>query len=209
MGVSGVLTLGVKAYISASNPVYLSHMSKKGRRYENEILSDIYRETDGEMIGIQAGYSGNHVAPSPDFILNDGRNVHAFEVKKTGKDRQTFSCHEDIDKDDIQQLVRFCRTYNPPTYPYLAVRFNRRQIIVIKLFMGPDNDWERIVESGDIFCPVESSVTRTNNLIVYKPDAGEWPSASDGSDTEHILDSIGWYTDTGVSNVDMPSNMDY
>lgn len=178
-------------------------MSGKGREYENGLLRDIYEETDGDMIGIQAGYSGNHAAPSPDFILNDGRNVHAFEVKRTKQDRQTFVCDEDGAKDDIRQLVEFCRGYKPPTYPYLAVRFNRRQLIVIKLFMGSDNDWIHIVESGHVFCPVESGVTRTNNLIVYRPDAGEWPSAADGNDAQHILETIGYYQDTQISDVDI------
>ncbi len=168
----------------------------KGKRYESDLIREIYDVSDEEVIPLPCGYSGNHVTPSPDILINDGTNAHAFEVKRIGDDRWSF------DSDEIEQLMEFSQTYGPPTYAYLLVRFNHRRAVIVKLYVNDDSTLEDVVESGHTMCPVESKITRGGNLMVYKPDAEEWPSASE-SDAEYILDTIGYYKDARVRKFDI------
>jgi hypothetical protein len=39
-------------------------------------------------------------------------------------------------------------------------------------------------------CPVEAKATRTNNIVVYKPEADEWESAQSSNDGEYVLEVI-------------------
>lgn len=176
-------------------------MSNKGRRYELDLIGEIFEVSEERLVPVPPGYSGNHRIPSCDFIVNDGRNVHAFEVKRTAKDRYIFDL-----EDDIKPLIEFCQKYPAPTYPYLAVRFDRRKLIIIKLWMGKNVDWVEVVESGATLAPtgIETKVTRTNNLSVYKPETSDWESAGPGRDSEHVLDIIGFYRPLSVRQYDPP-----
>lgn len=169
--------------------------TQKGRDYEHQLINDIYDASDGSVVPVPPGYSGNHRIPAPDLIINDGMVAHAIELKRTKRDRQTFYCDTERQKDDIQQLVRFSQEYAPPTYPYVGVRFNRRQLILIKLLANEDGNWEKMLDQAVVMSPVEAKVTHKQNLSIPKPASGEWPTASSGDDAEYVLDEIGYYND--------------
>lgn len=167
---------------------------KRGREYELELCHDVFDATNGDLYPIPPGYSGNHDPPAPDVLIDDGDAVHAFELKRKSTGQEAISFTYDPDersKDDIAGLVAFCEAYPRPTYPYLGVRFSHRQLVCTKLYMDADTPRD-MLNSGVQTCPVDAKVTRANNVRVYKPEPGAWPSASDGDDASHVLDRIGY-----------------
>jgi len=173
--------------------------SKEGYRYENELALDTYRRTNGELLPITTRSSGNVSMPLPDMLIDDGETVHAFEIKRTSRDKVTFEYDDDFDvlpTDDIYQLLLFAQIYPRTVRPYLGVRFPNRQLIIVRLW--PDNDARgvktvrEILDQAVKMCPIECKRTYTDNFIVYKPDTSTWPSAQAGDDVEHLLRSIGY-----------------
>jgi Holliday junction resolvase len=160
---------------------------RKGLAYEHELANDIYRASDRKLIPIRAGYSGNQVPPMPDIHLDDGEVVHALEIKRTKDDVSQI-----FETTDLTQLQRFATQYPRKVYPYLGVRFTRRQLILIPMWAKNDGTGlDEVLENAVTLCPVEAEVTRKNNFSVKRPDTDEWPSATKGNDATHVLDRIG------------------
>lgn len=171
---------------------------QQGKDYEHDLCTEIALKTDGTLLPIPAGYSGNHTyaldqrIDAPDIMIDDGQAVHCIELKNKGRGKDAVSFmydEEERSKDDIYGLVNFCKLYPRPCYPYLGVRFSNRQLILTKLFVDAKNK-QKLLKTAELHCPVESKITRADNFRVYKPDTDEWPSASKGSDSQHILDTI-------------------
>lgn len=165
---------------------------QKGRRYETQLCRDIYRQTDGDLLPIPAGYSGNHDVPSADIIIDDGTKIHAFELKNTSKDRKTvYYDPQDPGKDDIYQLLRFAREYPRTVAPYIGVDFDRRQLVCSKLWLEGPND-RMALQSAVNTTPTDVRLTYDDNLSFHKPSTDIWPSAKSGDNTEYILDLINY-----------------
>jgi len=164
----------------------------KGRAYEMDLCTELYERTGGTILPIPAGYSGNHNIPSADIVIDDGQKVHAIELKKTSADRKSlYYDPEDTERDDLNQLLEFARDYPRTVCPYFGVRFDRRQLILAKFWLGAPNDMIAL-RSAVNTTPVDVRLTAAGNISVHKPDTETWPSASSGSDVEYILDTIGY-----------------
>lgn len=164
----------------------------KGRSYENQLCVDIYRETDGQLIPEPIGYSGNHFAPAPDIHIDDGTKIHAIELKRTAQDRITVGYYPDnYQRDDLDQLFTYARDHPRTVVPYVGVRFNNRQLLLCKLWLGAPTD-VAIVRSATKFTPTDVRLTQTDNLSIHKPSLENWPSASAGDDVNHVLETIGF-----------------
>lgn len=191
--------------------------SKRGYEYENQLVKDIYEQTSSQCMPIPCGFSGNHAVPSPDFLIDDGEKVHAFEVKRASNTRgaKTFtyegdddSAVSDTDTDsdsasdstsataggDIDQLCTFARAHPRTVCSYLGVRFNNRQLILGKVW-HQTTDRSEVLDSIVTTTPTDAVITRSNNISMRKPESdvsdASWPSASAGDDVQYILDTIG------------------
>ena len=164
----------------------------KGTTYEHNLADYVAEATDGELIPLGTGYNSQH-AEAVDLIIDDGHAVHAIELKRTAQDAYTLHWDdEDYQKDDIYNLCKFCVEYPRPTYPYLGVRFNRKQLSLTKLYLNAFPEQDELLEKAVTLAPTEASVTRENNLRYYQPDS-EWPSTNlDENDAQHVLDTIGY-----------------
>lgn len=169
-----------------------SRMTKKGRNFEHDLCADIYQATNHELIPEPIGYSGNHFAPSPDISIDDGTKLHAMELKNTSKDRITFYYDPDDKKrDDIYQLLEYARKYPRTVIPYVGVNFDRRQLLLIPLWLDGPND-RAAMRSATKMTPCDVSLTYADNLSVQKPSTDVWPSAKAGDDVEYVLETIGY-----------------
>lgn len=166
--------------------------STKGREYEHHLADIVASSTNGELIPLGTGYNSQY-SEAVDMIIDDGRAVHAFELKRTGQDAYTmYWSEDDYQKDDLYQLCKFCQNYPRPTYPYSGVRFDNRQLTLTKLYI---NDWPDQDETLDT--AVQTTKTSVNhtpsgNLRYHKPDT-DWPGRNlDDHDGQHVLDRIGY-----------------
>lgn len=172
--------------------------SKAGIEYENELALEIYRATSGELLPLATRSSGNVAIPMPDIVIDDGEIVHAMEIKRTSKEKVTFTSDPtgDPPTDDLYQLLLFSELYPRTVCPYVGAKFPNRQLVLTRLW--PDETTEgaktldQILDEAVLMCPVDSKNTRTDNFIVYKPGTNQWPSMRAGDDVEHVLDVIGY-----------------
>jgi len=171
---------------------------KQGYITENELVRSIYEQTGGDLFPIPVGMSGNHNVPAPDIMIDDGTKVHAFELKSTSQDRQTFTLDTDeygntTTSDDLSQLIYVARNYPRTVVPYAGVSFNRRQLVLTQ-FWTADLSARAILQSAETMAPdaVDTSVTYADNLSIRKPDTDVWPSATSGDDVAYLLETIGY-----------------
>lgn len=172
-------------------------LQKAGKQYEVDLANEIYERTKGELVPIPVGFSGNHDIPSPDIMIFDGTKFHAFELKRTTKDRFSVMYDDEDGADDISQLLEFAKKHPGIVVPHVGVRFTQRQLILCQLW-GESNE-ERMLDSATMTCPTEVKITRADNLSFTKPptrtqdpDNG-WKSARAGDDVGYLLRMIGYY----------------
>jgi len=176
----------------------MSGAQKAGLRKEHELAADIYEATEGRVIPLRSGWSGNQAPPSPDLLIPFEGSLRAIEVKKTGRDKCRL--YQD-DVEDIQWWAQ--KMQEVPTHAYLAIRFNRRCI-----YLGRLHRISNIPKSFETFadrCPFDAHVTYAGNLTIEKPTTDQWPSASQSDDAEYMLTKMHQDTDdfemVSVSNV--------
>lgn len=167
-----------------------TYASQKGNDYEHTLGDLVYDRTDGMLVPMAAGYTSRHGDPV-DLLVDDGEAVHCFELKRTKHDAFSF-IYDKGGNDDIYGLMKFCHDYPRKTYPYLGIRFNSRQLILIKLWVNDVGSVDDTLQTAVQACPVPSKQTHKNNLRVYKPDTDEWSSQQKGDDAQYLLESIGF-----------------
>lgn len=165
--------------------------------YEHELANDVFDATNKELLPMRAGYSGNQKIPAPDLLIEDGWKCHFIEVKKRkqGKNSCTFEYDTDPDeRDDIWDLLRAAYLYPRTTTASVGVKFANRQLILTSLYPIDPNKQDTVLQNAVISCPVEAIVSRSDNLVVRKPNTdlsdADWPSARKGDDAQAVLDAI-------------------
>jgi Holliday junction resolvase len=168
--------------------------SKRGKQYELDICTAVYEQTEGDIIPEPIGYSGNHSLPAPDVRIDDGSTVHAIELKRTSSDRKSiYHDPESYQKDDLDQLIEYCREYPRLCVPYVGVRFDNRELLLFDLWLGAPTD-RAVVRSGTSTSPTDGvNYTSDGNLSVHKPELSEWTSATTGNDATRVLEEIGYW----------------
>lgn len=168
---------------------------QRGNDYEHTLSSDIYTYTNGELIPLGAGYNTVHGSPI-DMLIDDGHAVHVFELKTTSQDAYTLTWDpEEYQEDDIYYMMKFCKEYPRPTYPYIGMRFNNRQLALTKLYMNDYPDMREVLDDAKLMSPIEAKTNeagvKENNIRFYKPETGEWPGTNlEEKDVQHVLDTI-------------------
>lgn len=171
------------------------YAQKRGIEYENDLVRDVYEHPDSDVVPVPCGMSGNHGVPAGDVLVDDGEQLHAFELKRTSEDSKSFVYEPDPGlRDDISDLLVFAKEYPRPVCPYVGVRFDNRQLILAKIWQKSSDD-SQLLDSIVTTAPTEAIVTHAGNVSFRKPDSdkssAEWPSATAGNDAEYLLETIG------------------
>jgi hypothetical protein len=134
----------------------------RGLQKEHEIAQEIYDVTDGSIIPVRAGYSGNSAVPLPDLLIPIAGSLRAVELKTSSQDR--FS----VTKSDVQQVLDWSMDMTEiSTYPYLSVKFSNYEVYTARLIYP----WNvrRSFEAWAEMTPLRASVTSAGNLSVHNP----------------------------------------
>lgn len=170
--------------------------TKKGVKYEHGLAGTVVDRTDGRVAAFGSGYSSLDTSPV-DMAIDDGQVMHCFELKRTKNDAYTLNWDaDDYQRDDLYNLLKFCKQYPRPAYAYAGVRFNNRQLVTTRFWL---DDWPDRNATLDRATQLVSADVRhdtgrvaADSLRFYKPETDSWPSAQQGDDAQHILDRIGF-----------------
>lgn len=163
-------------------------------QFENDLAKRIHRQSRDEIRAYRCGYSGSNAMPQPDVLVTTETVNYAVELKGPIASERHY-----VEEDDLQQLVE-CG--NGHTIPVLAVRFQNRELMVVRYFesIGGSSEladgWDDLSVTAqfarlapDSFDP---NVTDSGSLSLTKASTDDWPSATAGSDdVDALLSGMG------------------
>jgi len=124
---------------------------KAGLRKEHDLAREIYETSDGKVIPLRAGWSGNSSPPLPDLLIPYKGSLRAVEVKTSSQKRMV------VDSEDLEDVLHWGMDMNEvPTYPYLTVKFTRYEAQTYRLV----KPWD--IEASLKFMESEQSDFDTN-----------------------------------------------
>lgn len=124
---------------------------KAGLRFEHDLAKEIYTVSDGKVIPLRAGWSGNSTPPLPDLLIPYKGSLRAVEAKTSGQKRMV------VDSGDLEEIIHWGMDMNEvPTYPYLTVKFTRYEAQTYRL----SKPWD--LEASLTFLAEEQSDFDTN-----------------------------------------------
>lgn len=134
----------------------------RGLQKEHEIASEIFDVTNGSIIPVRAGYSGNSAVPLPDLLIPVAGSLRAIELKTSSQDR--FS----VTPDDVEQVIEWSMDMTEvPTFPYLSVKFSNYEVYTARLAFPWDIT--RSFEAWAEDTPFVANVTDSGNLSIHNP----------------------------------------
>lgn len=136
---------------------------KAGLRKEHELANEIYRASDGKVIPLRAGWSGNSSPPLPDLLIPFKGSLRAVEVKTSGQKRMV------VNSEDLEDIVHWAMNMNEvATYPYLTVKFTRYEAKTMRLVKPWDLEasLEHMAENQS---PFDTNFTRGGNISFGHP----------------------------------------
>jgi Holliday junction resolvase len=151
---------------------------KQGLQYEHDLASDVFELTDGRVIPVRAGWSGNQAPPMPDLLIPFGGVLIAMEVKSTKNPDSIIVEPEDLD--DIRYWT--LKMSEVPVYPALGIKFRGRQNRLLYVsILERVSDLSVAFERASEECPFDTKVTRSGNLSFRHPDTDNWPGTAGGN----------------------------
>lgn len=134
----------------------------RGLQKEHEIAQEIFDVTNGSIIPVRAGYSGNSAVPLPDLLVPVAGSLRAIELKTSSQDR--FS----VTPADVEQVIEWSMDMTEvPTYPYLSVKFSNYEVYTARLAFPWDV--QRSFEAWAEDTPFTANVTDAGNLSIHNP----------------------------------------
>ena len=134
----------------------------RGLQKEHDIAKEIYNVTDGSIIPVRAGYSGNSAVPLPDLLVPIAGSLRAVELKTSSQER--FS----VKQEDVQQVVDWSMDMTEiATYPYLSVKFSNYEVYTGRLAFPWDI--EKSFKAWAEDTPFVANLTDSGNLSVHNP----------------------------------------
>lgn len=171
-------------------------MSKKGRRYENELANEVHEQTPDVCQIWPAGYSGNNAFPSPDLIAVTSRGAAALELKNWGTDDRSLAAS------DLRQLLRVQKSFLDVA---LLIDFSNREPLLVEPAApsldafetegGPDVIENFKTNVPDAFEPrvTDGPEDEDGALRLSYPSLDDWPSAQAGDDaTTKVASWLGY-----------------
>jgi Holliday junction resolvase len=136
---------------------------KAGLRKEHDLAKEIYETSDGKVIPLRAGWSGNAAPPLPDLLIPYNGSLRAVEVKTSGQNRMV------VEREALEDIIHWSMNMNEvPTYPYLTVKFTRYEAQTFRLYKPWDIDssLEHIAVNQSEF---DTNLTRGGNISFGHP----------------------------------------
>lgn len=171
-----------RAYLQAVGDAAELSRQSRGLQYEHDLANDVFELSDGKIIPLRSGWSGNQSLPSPDLLIPFGGVLVALEVKTT-KTNSIILQHPDNDEDYDLKDIRYwtLRMSEVPVVPAVGIKFtgsSSRLLYVARLHRMSNMDacFEDQVEQ----CPFDAKITRTGNLSFQKPGLDQWSSTRGG-----------------------------
>lgn len=164
--------------------------SKAGRRFENNVVGDLYEATGPNIHILPAGFSGNHRTPAGDVHVYDLNIGFGYIAELKRSSRETFPIREFTeDGEEVDQLTSLS---NPATKVYIGMKFNRRELLMAEITDVRQPIESLIADAPDCFNPRYSEKSDTFRFDdPWKHDKDAWPSAQAGrSDIEVITDTF-------------------
>lgn len=150
---------------------------KQGLQYEHDLAADVFELTDGRVIPVRAGWSGNQAPPMPDLLIPFGGVLIAMEIKSTKNPDSIIVEPEDLE--DIQYWT--LKMGEVPVYPAVGIKFRGRQNRLLYVsFLERVSDLSVAFERAAEECPFDAKVTRSGNLSFRHPDTDNWPGTAGG-----------------------------
>lgn len=136
---------------------------KAGLRKEHDLAKEIYRTSDGKVIPLRAGWSGNSAPPLPDLLIPYKGSLRAIEVKTSGQKRMV------VNSEDLEDVLHWGMDMNEvPTFPYLTVKFTRYEAQTYRLVKPWDIE-ESLEHMADVQSDFDTNFTRGGNISFGHP----------------------------------------
>jgi Holliday junction resolvase len=145
---------------------------KAGLRKEHDLAREIYEISDGKVIPLRAGWSGNSSPPLPDLLIPYKGSLRAIEIKTSGQKRMV------VQSDDLEDVLHWGMDMNEvPTYPYLTIKFTRYEAQTYRLVKPWDLEasLEYLAETQSDF---DTNLTRGGNISFGHPTHYDCPVPS-------------------------------
>jgi Holliday junction resolvase len=151
---------------------------RQGLNYEHTLASDVFELTDGRVIPVRAGWSGNQAPPMPDLLIPFGGVLIAVEIKSSKNPDSIIVEPEDLA--DIRYWT--LKMSEVPVYPYLSIKWRGRQNrLLYPTRLERVGKLEKSFEYEADSCPFDCTVTRTGNISFRHPNTGNWPGTAGGN----------------------------
>lgn len=135
---------------------------KAGLRLEHDIASEVVELTDGTIIPIRAGWSGNGSPPLPDLLIPYRGSLRAVELKSSSQRRMT------VEPDDVSDICHWAQDMTEvAAYPYLSVKFTHYELYTAPLRKPWDVQQSFVQYANE--CPFDANVTDSGNLTLGHP----------------------------------------
>lgn len=136
---------------------------KAGLRKEHDLAREIYEISDGKVIPLRAGWSGNSSPPLPDLLIPYKGSLRAVEVKTSSQKRMV------VNSEDLEDVMHWGMDMNEvPTYPYLTVKFTRYEAQTYRLIKPWDIE-ESLKYMAENQSDFDTNFTRGGNISFGHP----------------------------------------
>jgi Holliday junction resolvase - archaeal type len=136
---------------------------KAGLRKEHDLAKEIFETSDGKVIPLRAGWSGNSSPPLPDLLIPYKGSLRAVEVKTSGQKRMV------VNSEDLEDVAHWGMKMNEVmTYPYLTVKFTRYEAQTYRLAKPWDVE-ESLKLMAKYQSDFDSNFTRGGNISFGHP----------------------------------------
>lgn len=119
--------------------------------------------TDGRVLPLRAGWSGNQSIPSPDLLIPLNGTLRAIELKTSNQRRMTVTPG---DIEDIRWWVE--NQKEVPTIAYLSVKFSYYEVYTGALPEIATNPTEAF-RHWAAEAPFDTNITASGNLTIGNP----------------------------------------
>lgn len=183
---------------------------RRGLQYEHDLAKEVFELSEGKVIPLRSGWSGNQSLPSPDLLIPFGGALIAIEIKTTKNNSIIFQ-HPSNDEDYSLNDLRYwtLRMSEVPVYPYVGVKFtgNSSRLLYVSRLQRMSN-MTKCFENQVERCPFDAKITRTGNLSFRRPDLEEWPSTRGGEGPKGLRDGFQFLETLRADEFEQPSVLD-
>lgn len=173
--------------------------TKKGHKFELDLVRDINKYAPDSVCAVPMGFSGNHWGSQADVLVTTNCGNHVIEAKTTAVDTGFH-----VDSEDIDQLEE---CVNSNTIVWTLMNCSYREACMVYTA-----DWLSVrdgVDPRDMLleftpeCFNPRIGKKSGDYIIDKPSTTEWPSQQAGKDAwEVVCEAIGVDVESTVDSTE-------